>query len=106
LSSSPRAAALRVGDLDLDPASRRVRRRDVNIALTTKELELLEVFMRHPGQLLSRESLAEGAWDGAREHGSNVIDVYVGYLREKIDRPFGLETIETIRGIGYRLKAS
>jgi two-component system OmpR family response regulator len=101
-----RGTVLRVGDLELDPAARRVRRRESDISLSTKEFQVLQVFMRHPGEVLSRYRLLEGAWDMAYEHRSNVIDVYVGYLREKIDRPFGVETIETVRGSGYRLKAS
>jgi two-component system OmpR family response regulator len=88
---------LRVGDLDLDPATRRARRGDAEISLSTKELHLLEVFMRHPGELLARYRPLEGAWDRAYEHRSNVIDVYVRYLREKIDRPFGAETIDPRR---------
>ena len=96
---------LRVGDLELDPATRRVRRGDTDIELSTKEFQLLEVFMRNPGAVLSRFQLLEGAWDTEYEHRSNVIDVYVRYLREKIDRPFGVETIETVRGSGYRLIA-
>jgi two-component system, OmpR family, response regulator len=98
-----RGPVLRVGDLELDPASRRVRRGDTDIELSTKEFQLLEVFMRNPGAVLSRFQLLEGAWDTEYEHRSNVIDVYVRYLREKIDRPFGVETIETVRGAGYRL---
>ena len=94
---------LQVGDLTLDPATRRVRRGDTDIPLSTKELQLLEVFMRHPGEVLSRLDLLEGAWDQAYENRSNVIDVYVRYLREKIDRPFGLRSLETVRGAGYRL---
>jgi two-component system OmpR family response regulator len=100
-----RSPVLRVGDLEFDPASHRVRRGETEISLRTKELQLLEVFMRHPGEVLSRYQLLEGAWDMGYEHKSNVIDVYVRYLREKVDRPFGLETIETVRGVGYRLKA-
>jgi len=100
-----RGPVLRVGDLELDPAARRVRRGDADIELSTKEFQLLEVFMRNPGAVLSRYQLLEGAWDTEYEHRSNVIDVYVRYLREKIDRPFGLETIETVRGAGYRLIA-
>jgi two-component system, OmpR family, response regulator len=100
-----RSPVLRVGDLEFDPASHRVRRGETEISLRTKELQLLEVFMRHPGEVLSRYQLLEGAWDMGYEHKSNVIDVYVRYLREKIDRPFGVETIETVRGVGYRLKA-
>jgi two-component system OmpR family response regulator len=98
-----RGPVLRVGDLELDPAARRVRRGETDIELSTKEFQLLEVFMRNPGTVLSRFQLLEGAWDTEYEHRSNVIDVYVRYLREKIDRPFGVETIETVRGAGYRL---
>jgi two-component system OmpR family response regulator len=105
-SPAERVPALSVGDLGLDPATRRVRRGETDIPLTTKEADLLEVFMRNPGQLLSRGRLAEGAWDAAHEHNSNVIDVYVRYLREKIDRPFGVRTIETVRGAGYRMRPS
>lgn len=100
-----RGPLLQVADLVLDPATRRVRRGDTEISLTTKEYQLLEVFMRRPGEVLSRYQLLEGAWDMGYEHRSNVIDVYVRYLREKVDRPFGRETIETVRGAGYRLKA-
>jgi two-component system OmpR family response regulator len=95
---------LRVGDLELDPAARRVSRGDTEIPLSTKEFQLLEVFMRHAGEVLSRFQLLEGAWDTEYEHRSNVIDVYVRYLREKVDRPFGVTTLETVRGAGYRLK--
>jgi two-component system, OmpR family, response regulator len=101
-----RGPMLRVGDLELDPATRTVRRGDTEIPLSTKEFQLLEVFMRHPGEVLSRYQLLEGAWDTAYEHRSNVIDVYVRYLREKLDRPFGVRTIETVRGAGYRLTAA
>ena len=95
---------LRVGDLELDPATRAVRRAGTEISLSTKEFQLLETFMRHPGEVLSRYQLLEGAWDAEYEHRSNVIDVYVRYLREKLDRPFGVQTLETVRGAGYRLK--
>jgi two-component system, OmpR family, response regulator len=98
-----RDPVLRVGDLELDPASRSVRRGGVDIPLSAKEFQLLEVFMRHPGEVLSRYQLLEGAWDSEYEHRSNVIDVYVRYLREKVDRPFGVDTLETVRGAGYRL---
>jgi two-component system OmpR family response regulator len=100
-----RAPVLTVRDLTLDTGTHMVRRGDVEIALSTKEVQILEVFMRRPGQVLSRYDLLEGAWDTDYEHRSNVIDVYVRYLREKIDRPFGVETIETVRGAGYRLRA-
>ena len=95
---------MRVGDLELDPAARRVSRGGREITLSTKEFQLLEVFMRHPGEVLSRFQLLEGAWDTEYEHRSNVIDVYVRYLREKVDRPFGVTTLETVRGAGYRLR--
>ena len=101
-----RGPVLQVGDLELDPATRNVRRGDTEIPLSTKEFQLLEVFMRHPGEVLSRYQLLEGAWDTGYEHRSNVIDVYVRYLREKLDRPFGVRTIETVRGAGYRLTAA
>ena len=94
---------LEVGDLRLEPATRTVRRGDVRIELSTKEFQLLEVFMRHPGRVLTRVDLLEGAWDAGYENKSNVVDVYVRYLREKVDRPFGVTTLETVRGAGYRL---
>jgi two-component system OmpR family response regulator len=100
------AEVLRVGDLRLDADTHVVRRGETEIPLTTQELHLLKVFMRHPGELLSRQRLMDAAWDGEREQHSNLISVYIRYLREKIDRPFGVETIETIRGAGYRLKRS
>jgi two-component system OmpR family response regulator len=100
-----RAAVLEVGDLRLDPATRRVWRGEEEIALSTKEFALLETFMRRPGEVLSRYRLLEHAWEYDYENRSNVVDVYVRYLRQKIDRPFGLDSIETIRGAGYRLRA-
>jgi two-component system, OmpR family, response regulator len=96
---------LRAGDLHLDPAARRVGRGDTEVDLSAKEFALLETFMRHPGRVLDRLQLLEHAWDYEYENRSNVVDVYVRYLREKIDRPFGLESIETVRGAGYRLRA-
>jgi two-component system OmpR family response regulator len=101
-----RAPVLSIGDLMLDTGTRVVSRGSGQIALSTKEFQLLEVFMRRPGQVLSRYDLLEGAWDMAYENRSNVVDVYVRYLREKIDRPFGIQTIETVRGAGYRLSAT
>ena len=100
-----RPAVLSVGDLTLDPAGRTVHRGDREIPLSTKELALLETFMRRPGQVLDRTKLLEHAWDYEYENRSNVIDVYVRYLREKVDRPFGVSSIETVRGAGYRLRA-
>jgi two-component system OmpR family response regulator len=98
-----RPPVLEVGDLRLDPAAHRAWRGDHELELSQKEFALLELFMRRPGMTLSRTQLLDGAWDIAFESRSNVIDVYVRYLREKIDRPFGRNSIETIRGVGYRL---
>jgi two-component system, OmpR family, response regulator len=99
-----RPVLLEVGDLRLDPATRQVWRGDTEIALSAKEFSLLEVFMRRPGEVLSRFQLLEHGWDYDYENRSNVVDVYVRYLREKIDRPFGRDSIETVRGAGYRLR--
>jgi two-component system OmpR family response regulator len=99
-----RPAVLAVGDLRLDPATRRAWRGEREVDLSAKEFALLEVFMRRPGDVFSRLELLERAWDFGYENRSNVIDVYVRYLREKVDRPFGVETIETVRGAGYRLR--
>jgi two-component system OmpR family response regulator len=99
-----RQAVLSVGDLVLDPGSHRVHRGDTEVRLTPKEFALLEYFMRNAGLVLSRIQLIEHAWDFAYEGDSNVLDVYVRYLREKIDRPFGKVSVETVRGIGYRLR--
>ncbi len=101
-----RPAEVQVGDLRLDPAARRVWRGTSEIHLSPKEFALLETFMRRPGQVLSRLQLLEHAWDFAYENRSNVVDVYVRYLREKVDRPFGASSIETVRGAGYRLAES
>jgi two-component system OmpR family response regulator len=100
-----RPAALEVGDLRLDPASRRVWRGDREVELSSRELALLEAFMRRPGLVLSQQQLLDAAWDIAFEARSNIVEVYVRYLREKLDRPFGLQSIETVRGAGYRLRA-
>jgi two-component system, OmpR family, response regulator len=96
---------LEAGDLRLDPATRRVWRGDTEVALSTKEFALLETFMRHPDEVLSRYRLLEHAWDYDYENRSNVVDVYVRYLRQKVDRPFGHDSIETVRGAGYRLRS-
>lgn len=98
-----RPAMLTVGDLRMDPAARRVWREEREIAMSAKELALLETFMRRPEQVLTRDQLLDHVWDPAYEQRSNVVDVYVRYLREKIDRPFDLHTLETVRGVGYRL---
>jgi two-component system, OmpR family, response regulator len=100
-----RPPVLQAGDLHFDPSARRVWRGDAEIRLSAKELALLEAFMRRPDRLLDRYQLLEHAWDEDYENRSNVIDVYVRYLREKIDRPFGVESIETVRGAGYRFRS-
>jgi two-component system OmpR family response regulator len=99
-----RPALVEVGSLRLDPSTRRVWRGDEEIPLSAKEFALLETFMRRPGQVLGRFDLLEHAWDYAYENRSNVVDVYVRYLREKVDRPFAVSSIETVRGVGYRLR--
>ena len=101
---SERPAVVEVGDLRLDPATRQVWRGAVEIQLSTKEFALLDTLMRRAGIVLSRLQLLEHAWDYAYENRSNVVDVYIRYLREKVDRPFGRESIETVRGAGYRLR--
>jgi two-component system OmpR family response regulator len=101
-----RPPVLQVADLRLDPAAHRAWRGDQELDLSAKEFALLELFMRRPGVTLSRTQLLDGAWDIAFESRSNVVDVYVRYLREKVDRPFGHHSIETIRGVGYRLRAA
>ena len=94
---------LRVGALSLDPQSRRVMRDGVQIALTVREFELLHYLMRNPDRVVSRERLLNSVWDYGYDPGTKIVDVYVRYLRDKIDRPFGLSTLETVRGAGYRL---
>jgi two-component system, OmpR family, response regulator len=100
---SERPAVLAVGDLRLDPATRLVTRAGRPVELSAKEFALLEIFMRRPGQVLSRLQLLEHAWDHAYDNRSNVVDVYVLRLRAKIDVPFGRASLETVRGAGYRL---
>ena len=100
-----RPAVLTVGDLVLDPAARMVCRGSTPISLTAKEFAILEYFMRHPGQVISRGRFLEHVWDFAGAGDSNIVDVYVRILRDKIDRPFGVRSIETVRGAGYRLTA-
>ena len=95
-----RPTVIEVGALRLDPAMRRVWRGHREVALSAREFALLEAFMRRPGQVLSQSQLLDAAWDLGYEHRSNVVEVYVRYLRERIDRPFGRESLETVRGIG------
>ena len=99
-----RPSVIKVGDLRLDPATQQAWRGEEEIPLTAKEFSLMETFMRRPGEILSRLQLLEHAWDYDYENRSNVIEVYVRYLREKVDRPFGVKSLETVRGAGYRLR--
>ena len=101
----PRPTELEVGDLHLDPAGRRVWRGSTELSLSTKEFTLLEALMRRPDQVLTREQLLDLAWGDNHDVASNVVDVYVRYLRAKIDRPFAVSTLHTVRGVGYRLSA-
>jgi two-component system OmpR family response regulator len=99
-----RPTVLRVGALSLDPATREVRRGPTSVDLSVKEFTLLEALMRRPGRTLSRFELLEQVWDAGYDNRSNVVDVYISYLRDKLDRPFGTRSIETVRGVGYRLR--
>jgi DNA-binding response OmpR family regulator len=96
---------LKVGDLEMDVATREVRRADKTINLSPREFTLLEYFMRHPRQVLSRTQIIEHTWNFDFYENSNVIDVYVGYLRRKIDQGFDKPLLKTVRGVGYRLSA-
>jgi two-component system OmpR family response regulator len=98
-----RSPVLSVGDLSLDPATRQCRRGDVEVFLTAREFSLLEYLMRCRGMVVSRAMIAEHVWEAELDVDSNVVEVYVGYLRRKIDRAFGRNDIETVRGVGYRL---
>jgi len=99
-----RPTQLRVGNLRLDPATHQAWRGKEPVELSQKEFALLETLMRRPGEVLSRYHLLEHVWDYDYENRSNVVDVYIRYLREKIDRPFGVKSIETVRGVGYRMR--
>jgi two-component system OmpR family response regulator len=99
-----RPALMEIAGLTLDPAAMTATRNGVEIKLSTKEFALLETLMRRAGQVVSRYALLEHAWDYGYENRSNVVDVYIRYLREKIDRPFGTDSIETVRGAGYRFR--
>lgn len=98
-----RPSVLAVGDLTLDPSTRVVRRNGNEIALTPREFALLHFLMRHPGDVLSKAEIVQSVWDMNYDGDENVVEVYVGYLRRKIDQPFGTHTIQTMRGAGYRL---
>lgn len=100
-----RPAVLRAGDLSVDPARRRCRRGERDIELTAREFALLEYLVRHPDEVLSKTDILTHVWDEHFDGDINVVEVYVGYLRRKIDVPFGRRTIETVRGFGYRLRS-
>ncbi|GAW48967.1 MULTISPECIES: response regulator transcription factor [unclassified Nocardioides] len=98
-----RPTVLTAGDLTLDPATRAVRRGQIDITLTPREFGLLQFLMRHPGEVLSKSEIVQSVWDMNYDGDENVVEVYIGYLRRKIDHPFGTTTIQTMRGAGYRL---
>lgn len=98
-----RPTVLEAGDLSLDPARRRVERSGQELSLTPREFGLLEFLMRHRGDVVSKAEILEGVWDAHYEGDPNVVEVYVGYLRRKVDQPFDRKAIETVRGVGYRL---
>ena len=100
-----RPTVLNAGDLRLDPAARRVWRGERELNLSAHEFALLETFIRSPGRIFTQFELLEAAWDMSYQRRSNVVEVYVGYLRQKIDRPFGVRSLETVRGLGYRLRS-
>jgi two-component system, OmpR family, response regulator len=99
-----RPAVLTAGDLKLDPATKRTWRGGTELRLSPKEFTLLELFLRQPGVVLTRSQILDAAWDFAYDGSSNVVDQYVTYLRRKIDTPFGRHDLETVRGMGYRLR--
>lgn len=105
-ATGERPVVLRVGDLELDPAAHCASRCGCVLDLTPREFAMLELFLRNPGVVLTRTRILEQIWDFAFEGSSNVIDQYVAYLRRKIDRPFGRNDLETVRGVGYRLRLS
>ena len=102
--SGARPAVLEVGDLRVDPAKHQAYRGDVEVALSPKEMALLELLLRHPDEVVTRTQILDHVWDFAYDGGSNVVDQYIAYLRKKIERPFGRNDIETVRGVGYRLR--
>jgi two-component system OmpR family response regulator len=95
---------LLVGDISLDPARRLAHRGSVDLALSPKEFALLQLLMENVGMVMTRTAIIDQLWDSGYDGVSNVVDQYVGYLRRKIDRPFGRSDLETVRGVGYRLK--
>jgi two-component system, OmpR family, response regulator len=102
--ASTRPAVLEVGDLRLNPATHIAARGDIDLELSPKEMAVLELLMRNAGAVVTRTQILEHAWDSAYDGSSNVVDQYIAYLRKKVDRPFGRHDIETVRGVGYRLR--
>lgn len=103
--AAERPAVLTVGDLVLDPAARQAHRAGREVGLTPREFALLEYLMRNAGQVLSKAEIIDNVWDSHFEGPLNVVEVYIGYLRKKIDQPFGVQSLVTMRGFGYRLEA-
>jgi two-component system OmpR family response regulator len=103
--AAERPAVLAAGDLRLDPAEHRAWRGDVELSLTARELSLLEYLLRCEGSVCSKTDIVDHVWDGSFDGDLNIVEVYVGHLRAKIDRPFGRSSIQTVRGAGYRLAA-
>jgi len=101
--AAERPAVLEAGDIRLDPATRRVSRGDTVIDVTAREFAVLEYLLRHRGQVVSKREVLDGVWDTDFEGDPNIVEVYIGHLRNKLDRPFGRASIETLRGAGYRL---
>ncbi|MEO9223842.1 MAG: response regulator transcription factor [Acidimicrobiales bacterium] len=102
--TAPRPVVYSAGDLRVDPVSHQAWRGDHELSLSPKEFAVLELFVRHPGELITRTRILEHAWDFAYDGTSNVVDQYIGYLRRKVDRPFGTDDLQTVRGAGYRLR--
>ncbi|MGW9184476.1 response regulator transcription factor [Agromyces sp. NPDC055661] len=101
--AGPRPSVLRVGDLALDPATRQVRRAEATIELTAREFAVLEYLMRRPGEVMSKAEILGGVWSFDFDGDPNIVEVYIGHLRRKVDRPFGHRSLETVRGAGYRV---
>lgn len=99
-----RPAVLRVGDLSLDPATHRVTRGGTELSLTPRQFAMLELLMRHPGEVVSKRAILESVWDFSFEGDPNIVEVYVHQLRAKIDQPFGRRSLQTVRLVGYRLE--
>ncbi|WP_016998168.1 response regulator transcription factor [Kocuria atrinae] len=100
-----RPVNITVGSLELDPTRHKVTRGDTVIELTAKEYVILQYLMQNADTVVSKLQIMDNAWDAAFEGSENIVEVYVGYLRKKIDIPFGLNTLQTVRGMGYRLVA-